>query len=304
MRRREFMKLACMTGAAVPAQALSRQLSPATMSRTAETPLRVLHITDVHIRPEQEAPQRCERLLEVIRREAGPIDFVLNTGDSIYAADYDDITRERMLLQWDLWDSIVIPGLDGHEMISCLGNHDSWWAAPGEDDPMWGKRYAAGRLGMPAPYHALDKGAWRIIALDTNNRGILDDEQKLWLDSQVAGLAEGQPVLMMSHQPVLTCESVWEGMEAWRAAIVEPLYDGSRRVCFVSGHTHELESMTFENLAFHCNGALSGHWWEPGPEENGTQNGTPIGFAVLELFSDGRVSCQYRGFDRDELLRT
>ena len=42
---------------------------------------------------------------------------------------------------------------------------------------------------------------------------------------------------------------------------------------------------------------------EPGPEENGTQNGTPIGFAVLELFSDGRVTCEYRGFDRDELLR-
>ena len=70
-------------------------------------PLRVLHITDVHIRPEEQAPTRCAILLERIRQEMGRIDFVLNTGDSIYAADYDDISRERMLLQWDLWDSVV-----------------------------------------------------------------------------------------------------------------------------------------------------------------------------------------------------
>ena len=303
MRRRDFMRLACMSGAALPAHAWSQQLSPATASRNGETPLRVLHITDVHIRPEEQATERCATLLEVIRREAGPIDFVLNTGDSVYAADYEHITRERMLLQWDLWDSVVMGGLVGQEVISCLGNHDSWWAAPTEDDAMRGKEYAARRVGMPARYHAVDKGPWRIIALDSNNEGVLDNEQRLWLDRQVADLAEGRPALIMSHRPVLTCSSVWDGMESWQEAIIDPLYDGSRRVCFISGHTHELESMAFENLAFHCNGALSGHWWEPGPEEDGTQNGTPIGFAVLELFADGRVTCEYRGFTRDELLR-
>jgi len=49
-----------------------------------------------------------------------------------------------------------------------------------------------------------------------------------------------------------------------------PLLDTSRRVNFISGHIHELDSLVFRNLGFYCNGAKSGFWWEPGPENDGS----------------------------------
>ena len=303
MLRRDFVKYSCLAGAALPTAKWSRPLSQNGVPKLVADPLRVLHITDVHIRPEEQAPQRCETLLRRIMRDMGRIDFVLNTGDSIYAADYDDISRERMLLQWDLWDTVVKSGLDGLEILSCLGNHDSWWAAPTGDDSMRGKDYAIDRLGMAGRYYAVDKGPWKIVALDSNNEGFLDAEQKHWLNAEIAGLPEGQPLLLMSHQPVLNYSSLWDGMAEWQKEIVDPLHDIPRRVNFISGHTHTLDSMVFHNLGFYCNGALSGFWWEPGPENDGSQHGTPIGYAILELYPDGHMTCQYRGFTRDELLQ-
>ena len=302
MQRRDFLKNACLSGVALPTALRSGLASPASTSRSDGEPLRVLHITDVHIRPEERAPERCETLLRLMRREAGQVDLVLNTGDSIYAADYADISRERMLLQWDLWDSIVMREFSGIEVLSCLGNHDSWWAAPTEDDRMRGKSYAVERLGSPGRYYAVDRGPWKIIALDSNNQGLFDTEQRQWLDAQFAGMPDEQPVLIMSHQPVLNYRALWDGMALWQKQIIDPLHETSRRVAFISGHTHELDSIAFHNLSFYCNGAFSGFWWEPGPENDGSRNGTQIGYAVLELFPDGRISCNYHGYTRDELL--
>jgi Icc protein len=167
---------------------------------------------------------------------------------------------------------------------------------------MRGKSYAVERLGSPGRYYAVDRGPWKIIALDSNNEGLLDTEQRQWLDAQFDGMPDEQPVLIMTHQPVLNYRALWDGMATWQKQIIDPLHETSRRVTFISGHTHELDSMTFHNLSFYCNGAFSGFWWEPGPENDGSQNGTPIGFAVLELYPDGPISCKYHGFTRDELV--
>lgn len=308
MRRRDFLRYACLSGVAFPA-VVRRELpfrpglaSPPDISDTEGAPLRILHITDVHIRPEEQAPERCKALLRLMLEEVGQVDFVLNTGDSIYAADYDDISRERMLLQWDLWDSIVMKGLGGLEVLSCLGNHDSWWAADTEDDPMRGKGYAVKRLGIPGRYYAIERGPWKVLALDSNNQGFFDPEQRQWLDAQFEGMPDEQPVLIMSHQPVLNNRALWDGMASWQREIIDPLHETPRQVTFISGHTHELDSISFHNLSFYNNGAFSGHWWEPGPENDGSRNGTPIGFAILELYPDGRAECTYHGFPRDELL--
>jgi len=109
-----------------------------------------------------------------------------------------------MLLQWDLWFSIVMKELGDFDLLSCLGNHDSWWAAPTEDDPMRGKSYAVERLGLPGGYYAVDKGPWKILGLDSNNQGFLDTEQKQWLDAQFADMPEEKPApgLALVHPPL------------------------------------------------------------------------------------------------------
>lgn len=289
MQRRDFIKTAFWAGTLASGVGGCALSNSAMGSAAAESPLRVLHLTDIHIRPEENAPERCAKLLKDIRRQEKKIDFVLNAGDSILAADYGDITRERMLELWKIWDDVVMKGLSGLEVYSCLGNHDMWWAAPSKEDPMRGKDYACKRVGMPKRYYTVDKGNWRIIVLDGNNRGLLDDEQRQWLRERVEELDAEQPVLLMSHQPLLDYQKLFNGMGDWQKQMVEWFSKMPRRVHYVSGHTHEFNELRFRNLGFYSNGALSGFWWAAGPEKDGSVKGTPMGYALLDLYPDGRI---------------
>ena len=67
-------------------------------SKFTKPSLILAHITDVHIRPEEGVPERYKKCLQQVKQHK--IDFVLNGGDSIHAADYPDITRARVDEQW------------------------------------------------------------------------------------------------------------------------------------------------------------------------------------------------------------
>ena len=93
MKRRELLKQIGTTAGVV---ALGGQGVVASASEQAvkrKRVLRIAHITDVHIRPEENAPVRFVKCLEEIKNHQ--VDFFLNGGDTIFAADYNDITREE-----------------------------------------------------------------------------------------------------------------------------------------------------------------------------------------------------------------
>ena len=98
--------------------------------------LRIAHITDIHIRPEWNAPNRFRKCITEIKKHK--VDFFLNGGDTIYAADYSHITRDGVNEQWAIWKQLRNE-FNEYEMHSCLGNHDMWWAAPDKQDVMYGK---------------------------------------------------------------------------------------------------------------------------------------------------------------------
>ena len=76
--------------------------------------LTVAHITDVHIRPQLNAPARFKECLRLVKKHK--VDFILNGGDSIHAADYDDITRTRVNEQWDAWFECIT---DSFQCLDC-----------------------------------------------------------------------------------------------------------------------------------------------------------------------------------------
>ncbi|MHC2067664.1 metallophosphoesterase family protein [Bremerella sp. T1] len=264
--------------------------------------LRILHLTDIHIRPEVVAPQRCERLLAAAIAQSGEIDLVLNGGDSIYAADYGDISRERVLEQWKLWDEVVAKPLSPWRMLSALGNHDMWWAAPDKQDPMYGKDYVLKRLHQESRYLSIVEGGWLIVVLDCNNSGLLDEKQLAWLHVQANQHSE-LPMLIMSHQPICMAQQwIGSGMSQRQHQIVDPLVDkrlSARPVYFLSGHEHVIDTLSYANVSFLCNGAFSGAWWQyelvkPGHYEgNNSVSGTPMGFATIDLNRDGTLINSY-----------
>lgn len=290
MKRRTLLK---NIGLGTGALALSN-LSEARPS--SKRVLRIAHITDVHIRPEHNAPQRFKQCLEAIKTHKP--DFFLNGGDTIYAADYDNITRERVTEQWIIWKD-CIGNISNYEIHSCLGNHDMWWAAPDKQDAMYGKDYVVQQVGIPKRYYSFDKAGWHFIILDSNNEnaGSIDAEQRTWLENDLNNTA--MPVLIMSHYPLLAACTHLDGggMHTDFRYLTDLFYKHRDKVkTCISGHIHLQDSVVYNNLPYYCNGALSGFWWEEGDKNSAAKYyylQTPPGYATIDLYKDGSVVNTY-----------
>lgn len=295
LKRREFVKGITLAGiGSLFTSAISAQ---ETTSPKLKRLLRIAHITDVHLTSDNNAPQRFTACLEDIERHQ--VDFFLNGGDSIMAADYDSITRQQVIDMWDLWrDSL--DKFQEVKMYSCLGNHDMWWAAPNKNDPMYGKQFAMEQLNMPSPYYSFDKAGWHFIVLDSNNDGggALGQEQLQWLTDDLSRLAPETPVLVMSHYPILSAGTHAVGGNHKDALpITKGFYlHRDKNIHCISGHVHLLDRATYNNVQYYCNGSVSGFWWGEGDEQSAGKywyHETPPGYAILDLFEDGSIQNSY-----------
>lgn len=255
--------------------------------------LRLAHVTDIHIRPEYDAPNRFGKCLEEIKKHK--IDFFLNGGDTIYAADYDNITRERVNEQWNIWQQLRNEFKE-YEMHSCLGNHDMWWAAPDKDDAMYGKNYVVKQLYISNRYYSFDKNGWHFIILDSNNKnaGSLDDEQRQWLENNLAKLSQNTPVLIMTHYPILGVSTIIDGGNHTDSKYITDLFykHNDKKINCISGHIHLLDSAMYNSASYFCNG----FWWEDGDKNSAGKywyRQTPPGYAIIDLFEDGTVGNKY-----------
>lgn len=258
--------------------------------------LTVAHITDTHIRPEENAPARFVKCLEEIKKHKP--DFFLNGGDTILAADYNDITRERVNELWNVWhDATKV--INGFEIHSCLGNHDIWWAAQDKQDAMYGKDYVVKQLKIPGRYYSFDKNGWHFIILDGNNKNIsLDDEQFNWLVKDLEQLPANTPTLLMSHFPVFGATPVLVGgNHSDNKRLKDLFYKHKDKVKTVlSGHNHLYDKTLYNGVLYCCNGSMCGFWWGKGDKESAGPYyylETPPGYAILKLYDDGFVENEY-----------
>lgn len=277
--------------------------------KKAKKVLTIAHITDVHIRPEYNAVDRFKKCLELIRKNN--VDFILNGGDSIYAADYDNITKDRVLELWKCWNDAVILVKD-IPMYSVLGNHDMWWK--GKGDELYGKPGVLKMLGLQNNYYSFDKNGWHFIMLDSNHPqtpGMLDDEQWKWFTEDVAANSQHKPTLIMSHYPLLSCTGIVDNKPDFIGPFkVSGSYNHldimkfieifnqhkNIRLC-LSGHIHLLDKVWYNNVHYLCNGATSGFWWEPGDDGKSSYRQTGPGYSLLNLYEDGTFDDEYIQFE-------
>jgi 3',5'-cyclic AMP phosphodiesterase CpdA len=258
--------------------------------------LKVAHITDVHIRPEENIPERAIAWLKKVKSHQP--DFFLNGGDSIHDASYDGVSKQRTLEQWDAWD-LFRNEISDFEVYSCIGNHDPWWDVTDKTDAMYGKPYVVKRLGISAAYYSFDKGNWHFIILDGNHQGIsIGEEQMAWLKKDLDSLAPNTPTLVMSHFPITSVTEALVGGQHKDHRELKTLFYKHRdkvKVC-LSGHQHMLDRAWYNGVHYYCNGSLSGFWWGEGDEFSAGKQyylETPPGYAILELFENGEVENTY-----------
>jgi len=303
MKRRDLIKqIGLVSGAAVLSNTVTA--SPINYEQKKKRVLKIAHITDVHIRPEYNAVARFKKCLEMIKKDK--VDLILNGGDSIYAADYDNIKKERVIELWNCWkDSIEL--VKDIPMYSVLGNHDMWWQ--GKGDELFGKPGVLKMLGLKNNYYSFDKNGWHFIMLDSNHPkspGMLDEDQWNWFVQDVQS-SNGKPTLIMAHYPLLSCTGIIDNKPDFIGPFkVSGSYNHldimkfievfnknkNIKVC-LSGHIHLLDKVWYNDVSYLCNGAASGFWWEPGDDGKSSYKQTVPGYSILNLYSNGSFDDQY-----------
>jgi len=299
IKRRALLKMAGLAaGTAVIGGVPASASSPGEKApKGKKLAISVAHITDVHIRAGENAPERFKSCLKQIISKHEP-DFFLNGGDSINDASYDNVIREQVTEQWAIWDD-CLQVLNKYEVYSCIGNHDPWWKAPAKTDEMYGKDYVVKRLKIPSRYYSFSKKNWHFIILDGNNSNIsLDEEQYNWLQKELEMIPASTPTVVMSHYPILGTTQVLVGGGHSDYKKLKDLFYKHRdkvRIC-LSGHNHLSDHSTYNDVLYCCNGAMSGFWWGRGDTESaepGYYLETPPGYAILKLYADGTVENEY-----------
>ena len=308
LTRRSLVKAGLAGVTALPALALAEP-GPA-----ARRPLRIAHLTDIHVQPELESARGLAACFAHVQslpeRGQAAVDLIVTGGDTIM--DCMEAGRDRTQNQWDLWKKVKADAC-GLEVKSVVGNHDVWgWtkskAGTTGDEPLYGKQWACEQFGRALPYESFDRGGWHVVLLDSvfphedSFIGKIDDAQWDWLERDLAAVPAATPVAIVSHIPILSVSPLAAVSAVDSGADGKPAFSVSGGMVHVdhprfqelfanhpnvkaclSGHLHIVERIEFGRVSYLCNGAVSASWWK------GKHRGTDFGYAVVDLHGDGTV---------------
>jgi 3',5'-cyclic-AMP phosphodiesterase len=268
--------------------------------------LRIAHLTDIHVQPEQRAGAGMAKCLQHVNDLKDKPDVLLTGGDLIM----DALTcgPDRLKVQWDIFTK-VLRDYNDIPVRHCLGNHDAWPQAPrNSGDYDYAKKHACDALDLRTPYYTLDRDNWHMIVLDSTylTRGAaytakLGTRQFEWLQDELRRTPQHKHILVLSHIPILSvapylfspCEKHgnWNVPGMWMHTDARKIKDlfrlaGNVRLC-LSGHMHMVDRVDYLGTTYLCNGAVCGNWW------GGRFQETEPGYALVDIYSDGTFDREY-----------
>src|SRR4029079_6438384 len=299
MKRRDFISNSAGLGAAI-------LTNPSTILTTQEkkSPIRVAHLTDIHIKPGKDIEASAARAMHHAQILLPEIDFIINGGDWIM--DSLEADKEKTQIQWDLFTSILKKEIS-LPVYHCIGNHDIWGWFIKENKPenerQYGKVWVVETLQMKNRYYSFSKDKWHFIVLDSTQLnpaggyiGKIDEEQLVWLQTELASVAKEKFICIVSHIPILSiCAGLFfdkteanGDLKIQRNLMHSDFFALKKifinypniKVC-ISGHIHLQDELNYLGIKYYCNGAVSGNWWK-----GSFQEFAPA-YAMLEFYADG-----------------
>lgn len=270
--------------------------------RDAKRLLRLAHLTDTHLQPERAGAEGFANCLNHLQDLNDKPQLILFGGDNVMNVDSAKNTGERADVQINLWKKV----LKEHCKLphkSCIGNHDILGL---KQDT--GKDWAVKQFNLPSRYYSFDQSGWHIVVLDSTEpqkgggyKARLDDEQFAWLEKDLKDTPDTTPVLVLSHIPIITVTSFFDGNNEKTGNWVIPgswMHIDARRIkdlfakhpnvkLCLSGHEHLVDQVTYNHTTYCCNGAVSGAWWK------GSYHECAPGYGLVDLYDDGSFYNQY-----------
>lgn len=262
--------------------------------------LRFAHLTDVHVQADLRGEEGFAAALQHVQQQEDAPAFVMFGGDNVMNVDSRNgaSKADEQLAVWRrcLKNELSLPS------YACIGNHDVL-----RMEPVDGKQWAVEAYGLEQRYYTFDHSGWRFIVLDSTSpeeggyKGRLDAAQWEWLQQTVATTPTTIPIIVVSHIPVLGACAYFDGDNeksgnwvvpgAWMhvdARAIKELFRQHPHVrVALSGHIHLVDEVRYNQVAYYCNGAVSGGWWKGDYQEFGP------GYALIDLFEDGSSQRQY-----------
>ena len=288
LTRREFLG-ATLVGAG--ALACGTHKSPRILPEPTTGPrLRLVFYTDIHARTEWETPQAMAIAAEAIN--ASKPDLVIAGGDLI--TDGFQSSAQTVAPRWDAY--MKMHSAIRSTVYPVMGNHDLVAAMPedGTQPSANPRAIFCEKMGLERPWYAFDAGGYRFFILDSVHvtggeqkfEGRVPREQMDWLQSELAALPAGRPLVVVTHMPLLTgffqtSEGATAPAPRNRVVVnnreVLALFEGRNLLVVLQGHLHVNERLWWRGTTFITGGAISAKWWR------GPWHGTEEGFGLLTL---------------------
>lgn len=308
LNRKNFLKLAGLSSLGFMTSGLTASNVSQFVNTESEgkgAPLRVAHLTDVHIQQGLEAEKGFASCLHAVNSLDQRPDLIINGGDAIMNSALT-FSKDTINKQWALFHSMMKSD-NGISVKHCIGNHDltGWPFSKSSDEET--KRHAMGEYEMSSPYYSFRQGKWKFIVLDSirSTRSIpgyfakLDEAQFLWLSEELKSTPQDVYVCIVSHVPILAIctlfDSIFKNKKSARHIPNNVLHEDASELtglfynypnvkACLSGHIHLIDHVNYLGVDYFCNGAVSGSWWK------GNYHQFPPSFSVMNFYSDGKVT--------------
>jgi Icc protein len=308
--RRQFLHASAAMGAATLLPSWGRIGAADAAGRL--VPMRIVHLSDIHMRPDLGAAKALAKCLEKVHALRPRPALVLTGGDLVHDARND--TRDGAAAKFKLAKSV----LKDCDFITrhCIGNHDCFGWGPkstiAKDHAEYGKKMYQDIIGVDHLNYGSEFGGWHICVVDNILPTHFDDERGYqggfdeatmdWLDKQFT--AAKRPKLLLTHIPItsaaalgytndttkkhrelptsLICRNAFEILELLNKHKVELV---------LTGHLHQRERTKYQHTTHIGQGAVCGQWWK------GPNRGSAEGFGVLDIHPNGTFSHEYVTYD-------
>lgn len=320
--RRAFLKVSLAAAGAVAAQGLNsphsfQPISVASAAPGRGEPFRIAYISDSHLYDRT----LNDRFVNALMRAVDDVNAMRPAPDFVlYGGDIAQLGQPRELeLGAQILKNLKVP------VRMMVGEHD-WYLDMGERwrDLFGAPTYSFDHKGVHFVVlnSVVEKDFWTARKLTPMQRmqtvagldnGVqspfsVGDEQRAWLQKDLARLPATTPLVVFSHSPLYKLYKPWN---FWTddADEVQALLKRFANVSVIHGHTHQLLTHRIGNIHFH--GMLSTAWpWPYAPEglpELTVQMGRPdpfdpndgCGDGLMTVHPDGLVDKLYNLWNRN-----
>ncbi len=229
-----------------------------------------------------------------------------------YGFTLGDMSWDTFWYRYNLEDYLatVNKELGNLPVFHTMGNHDNDTALEGD--------FLAARTYkdiIGPTYYSVNISGFHIIVIDDiicNYSGSdhsyerkVERKQLDWLKQDLALVPYSTPIIVTLHSPVYYEDGAIAIKNGFGGFL--SLFEGYKRVQFVSGHTHVVYNVDRLDYSVHVfennSGAVCGAWWMTGnnyPGLNLCGDGSPSGYRVIDLDKNGSFEWNYKATGKPE----